>query len=301
MYKKLKYNLMLVLLIAVIGIFLGATSVLSSVSDVNLNPNPNTDNQIELEENQNQMPTGKFNPPSATAGAFTRIDFAFKVLKEGDGFKSETTQTVVSMGQVQNIFTRALRAGEIDFVEEWQYSNTSFAKNEFVSRYNDGTTVKTNIIKNKSKFSGESKSYQEGFADERLEISTKNFVERVGNFNDFPLTVNANTSTVTRYDKVSDKNNYIISVSFNVSKINQKYLNAFVDNGTQDVNFKEISITFRINKKTGFLASISKNEKFSTVYTGISVNCDANLTTTFLKVNTSMQTEINQKVAKNFK
>ncbi len=299
MYKKLKYNLMLVLLIAVIGIFLGATSVLSGVSDGSLSPD--IGDETEVDEGQGQMPTGKFVPPSATASAFTRIAFGFKVLKEGDGFESEIVQTIISMGQVQNIYSKSLRAGITDYSEEWQYSNISFAKNEFVSKYSNGTNVRTNIIKNSSKFSVEAKSYEQGFADVRLQSPARDFVARVGNFNDFPLTINNKTSSLSRYDKLTDKNNYVITVSFNPSMVDSTYLQLLQDNGTQGVSFKEITITFKINKTTGFFSSIAKNEKFNTVYAGIPVSCDANMSIRFLKTNTSMKAEIDKKVAKNFK
>lgn len=300
MYKGLKYNTMIFLLIAVIGIFLGAGMGLSAVSDGTLNPLPGIDVPGDVDGGQNEMPTGQFVAPSNSASAFTRIDFAFKVLKEGDGFSAEISQAVVAMSQVQNIYTKALRAGKVDFNEEWQYTDIPFAKNEFVSRYSNGQVVKTNIISDRSKFSGPARTYEQGFSNATKQEQASDYISRVGNFNDFPITVNKNTASVTRYDKLTDKNNYVITVSVNPSLVDATYFKTFEENGTKDVSFKEITIIFKINKKTGFFTSINKTESFTASYAGFNVTCSGSMNLVFTKMNTSMKAEIDAKVAQNF-
>lgn len=303
MVKSIKYNAMLVLLIVVIGIFLGATSVLSSGTSGNINPNPSPGTeQSGGEDSGNQMPTGKFTPPSTTASPHTRLAFAFKVLQEGDGYYAEITQTVIAMGLKQNIFSQAYRTGKNDMVEEWKFSDAALAKTEFVSRYSDGSNIKINKISDKSKFSGPSKTYEEGYADKKETISYNEYFSKFGNFNDFPLLVNNKTITITRDDKKIDPKNYTIIVSYNTSAVEQKYLNTFEENGTKNVRFSEINITFKINKITGFFSSIEKSEVFDTNYAGIDIkNSTGTMRMDFKKMNISMQSEINAKVAKNFK
>jgi hypothetical protein len=300
MYKNIKYNLIIVVLIMMMGVFLGAYNSLNSSFVAPDLPVPGQNDNLDPDENAEEMPMGKFTAPSKSAGEFTRIAFAFKVLAEGDGFYSETTQKIKSMGQIQNVFTKSYRGAKFNLIEEWKYASIPMAKNEFVIFYDDDTNIKYKKITDKNQYKTSPFEYNAEFSGQKQDYSAKEFESKYGNFNNFPITINSQTASILSYDKRSDKNNYIIKISVNVARVDKTYIDFFKFNGTDNVLFSDINITFKINKKTGFFSEIEKNEMFKTTYTGISVSCDATSTQSFKKVNTSVESKIQEISNKNF-
>src|SRR5690554_5727109 len=183
------------------GVFLGAQSALNSPTFLPQIPQVDQNDNNNSNESENQMPIGKFTPPSLSASEFTRIAFAFKVLQEGDGFYSETTQYINSMGQVQHVFTKSYRGEGFNLMEEWQHATIAMAKNEFVVYYDDGINVKQKKINNKSKYSTSPYEYDFNFEGQQQSFSSNDFATKYNNINNYPITINPQTSNVNLYDK----------------------------------------------------------------------------------------------------
>lgn len=250
---------------------------------------------------ENTSSPSKFTPPSASAGAFERLSFAFKVLEEGDGFTSQTSQTVYAMGQEQKILILGYRGNGKNVTEEWQYAS-GIGKNQFSVSYSDSSVFKSNTITNSSHFSYSKKSYTARYSNEQqsMPISTYLNVKKLVPLNDLPVTIDSNTSRLVKYDTRSDEKYYIIQVDVSPNKISEQYLNSFAANGASGVSFSYMSYTFKINKTTGFLYSIDKEENFKAKYFGLNVNCVAKMKSFYYNMNVSAVAKIDQIYAANF-
>ncbi len=300
MSKGIGYNLIMLVLIITMGVFLGgqvfAGSSLATPSQPETEQNGDTDSNNESID----MPTGGFTPPSQSASEFRRIEFGFEVLKDGAGFYSESSQEIRSMGQLQEIFTKTYRSGDYDLMEEWQYSSSSMAKNEFVLFYNDGASVNFKKITDKGKFKTSPFSYESAFAGTQQTFSSGEFESKYNNFNNFPVTVNNQTATIISFDKRSDPQNYKIKVRLNPSKADQTYINFFKFNGSDNVVFSEIVIDFKISKTTGFFTEIKRVETFKTTFSGLSISCESTSTQTFKSINVAQKEKLLQIANANF-
>jgi hypothetical protein len=293
--NKTKYNVTIVMLLVIIGLVSALSTGFGSFNTTPVLP-PDEQNQ----DGGGEMPTDGFTAPSRDASPLARLEFAFGALKAGAGFWAEAESVVLSMGVEQKVFNTYYRTGKEDITLEWQYSASNLAKNEFWAKYSNETEVVAKKTTSKSDFSYADKSFDGAKLNLYKTYSKNEYTSNFKALNDYPISMSKDTLNFTKHDKTSDANNYIITATVNVAKIDQEYINQFTENGTEGVNFTSMKLTFKINKKTGFLSSIMREESFKTKYSGISVNCEATMIMRFKAVNKSMKTEIDAIKAKAF-
>lgn len=301
MYKGVKYNIILIFLMIIIGV-LGATSTGM------LNSNPDSDSifdEVPVDDDQqsdNDAPPGSggFVMPGADANAYERLAFGIKVFAEGAGFQYTRTQEVNSLGMIQKIYSQGYRGGNKDLYEEWQYADFPQGKNEFLSYYSDGINMQGKYIRKRADFSYQNKSYNFAKADEKIYSSVADYSSVFGKLNDSPLTLNSSTTSLLKYDKRSDPSNYIIKLNITISKIGKEYYSTFEANGASNVKFLSSTYEFKISKTTGYITRIFSEETFTTTYAGLNVQCDSRAVQIFSNINRSAESKISEIASKSF-
>ncbi len=305
MYKKKKYNIIFVTVLMIISIFVGYSAVLinnGSADDSNTDSSevfvppdlvPQPDNDIQ-DEAQNSAPV--------FSNGFQAISYALNILDNGEGYSSYLHQTVTATAMMisveQNIKIKKYRGGGLDLTEEWYYSDASLGENNFKIYYSDGQNL---IIRQ-----GEKGSYNKAdltYSAEKTnvieEYSTDYYQNTMGRnkLNNFFQTVNSSTSRIIYFDK-SDKQNYKIKVSVNPDDVDKNYIKSFEANGAKVNKFYNMYLTFTINKKTGYLVSVQKEEKINTNYSGITADASIIATEFYYNMNKGVESTIKEKIAK---
>lgn len=298
MYKEAKYNFIVIFLMVIIGFVAGASG--GFVADTGtsiLDDLP----QEEIIQNEEEIDLGQFVPPSADANAYERLEFAFNVMEEGEGFTSQATQEVVSMGMTQKVHVRQYRGEGVNLAEEWHEAGFSQGKNQMVLTYADNQSVKTKKTTNTSKYSYAEKSYENNFTNTVTTRTLDEYLSVFKTLNSNQLTIDDTTTSLDRYDKRSDKNYYVITLSMNMSKIDSSYIAIFEENGTEGIEFSKITFEFKISKTTGFLYKVKKTENFTTDY-GIlkNISCESTMIQFYTQMNASAKTYIDQVYSSNF-
>lgn len=310
MYKGKRYNVLIVCLLLVISIVVGFSAGMSK------NNSTNTDASWEEEipdsflpeENEEDEQEPTYGVPGADANAFERLSFAINTLNNGAGFTSYLSQSLDTSGNRQFMTFKKYRGGNLDLTEEWYKFQAvvsflqSFGKHNFRSYYSDGTNIKYKLIENTKDFSYEDKTYNYT-ANCKLTEFTVYHYENVyyrSKLNNFYTTINENTCTIEKYDKKTDPNNYVIRVNIDTSKLDPQYLSTFTSNGASNLNIKTESIIFKINKKTGYLASYEKYEIFSASQSGLTLEFVVNLKETYITMNRSAENTIRNIVSQSF-
>lgn len=287
-------------MVVLIGFIAGASNgfMFSNSVSSEFEPLPQ---ENETDENENVGDNqGDFIAPPADAGAFERIEFSLNVMQNGLGFTAQMSQEVVSMGQKQKIFNFQYRGEGYDLSEEWQFADFAFGKNQFLSYYCDGQNVSFKKITDKENFSYQNKTYNYNKADETKNYTVNDYVQSFTKINDLQNTINESTSTIIKYDKRTNEKYYIIGLKLNTNKIDETYINSFIENGAQGVSFSSVTITLKINKKTGFLYRVERDEIFSTRYFGMNVSCTAKMVQIFTSMNVSAKAKIFEIHSKSF-
>lgn len=170
----------------------------------------------------------------------------------------------------------------------------------FSSAYSDKNAVKYKEINSKNSYSFKDKTYNYTVTDFYKSYNLSDYISRYKNVNDFTLTINENTTSIVKYDKRTDPKYYIIKFKYDIAKIDKEYLNEFKDNGTDDLNYSSLVLTFKINKQTGFLSRIEKEEIYTTKYAGLPVSCNSKSVQTFTSMNVSALNTIQEIYSKSF-
>lgn len=308
MYKGKRYNALVVCLLFIISIVVGFSAGMSRSNDAS--PESGWEEELpddltpEVEENTNPVTNGV---PGADANAYERLAFAMKYINEGSGYTSYLYQNLNTAGNNQFMAIKKYRGGGLDFTEEWFKFDAimailaSLGVHEFRSYYSDGTNMKYKLIENTKNFNFDEKKY-DYTAEYKLTEFTAQYYQTVYNrtkLNNFYTTVNERTSTLERYDKKTDPDNYIIKVKIDQSKLDPQYISTFLSNGATNLNIKTHIITFKISKKTGFITSYEKYEVFSATQ-GITLDFVLNLKETYLTMNRSAESTIKDIVSKSF-
>jgi hypothetical protein len=309
MYKSKKYNFMIILLLfiisAVAGVSAGMNAGTAFPGEVIIeNPQGDTDDEQVVE------PPSSIKAPSASAKPMTKVLFALDILNNGKGFRSESKQTLwINTLQIgQYMFFEKMSDGKQDIAQEWfKFSEqggifASSGKNEYRVQYTDGTTMKTKLITDRTKFDFDARSVEYGANGKLENFPYSDYINVQNRFhlNDFFLNIDNGSVGSIKEDKRSNALNYIITVEINISGLSQKYLNTFAANGGEDVTLEKITLNFHVSKKTGFLRKVKKSEQFTSAYGPFSGSCTTTLEENFYEMNVSKEKEINALVSKLF-
>lgn len=297
--KGYKYNVVLVSLIVIIGLLVGTSNgfLLSQ-------PKPNEQeppiSESPVGDEQELVLPEELDQLSPDASAYERIAFASKIMNEGKGFQSVFSQEITAPATVQKIYVKQYRGEGYNLSEQWMEANISMGKFGFVSVYSDGNLVKQKEITSKADYSFKDRTYNPSKANKTKTTGASEYISNFKNLNDFPLTLNENTTDIIKYDKRADPNYYIIKLNVDATKIDKEYLNSFVDNGTGETKFSSIILTIKISKKTGYFARIEREEIFQTKFAGLLINCSSKNVQTFSAMNISAKPIIQEIASKSF-
>lgn len=158
MYKKRKYNTIVVVLLFLISIIAGVSAGMSPAKPVFVDENTD-DSLIELVPDESGKPS-KFIAPDENATAFERIAFGFDVVENGDGFTAMSNLQIEAAGHKQQIVSKHYRAFNYDVSEEWAKMDgllSSKGKNRFMLMYTDSEILKIKRIYDADHYSFEKK------------------------------------------------------------------------------------------------------------------------------------------------
>lgn len=303
MYKGKKYNVIIVLLLFIISAVVGVSAGMSSAGFDN--PLLAESDESSSHEQEVELPTG-VKPPSATANPLTKVLFALDIVNNGKGYKSHTYQSLTVMGVPQEMYFQKLRGGGLSLSEEWfKFSGSGilagFGKNEYRSVLDDGETLHTKLVTDKSKFNQVNRMID---YTAEAEFFTKAVAQYTGEENRYPLNdffidVKSEYLSDIKEDKRKDKDNYIITVVFNTNAIPSKYLATFSANGGDGVKILSLELKFFVSKTNGMLKKVEKNETFSASYAGVTAPSPAEtfLREEYFAMNISQENEI-KRIAK---
>lgn len=305
MYKGKKYNFIFISVLLIISIFIGCGAVFinnNSVDDSNSGSNNVVvppDVIIEPDDNNEQENP---NPAPVFSSGFQAIEYSLNILNNGEGYTSflhqTVTATVMMISVEQNIKIKKYRGGGLDFSEEWYYCAASVGENNFKTYFSDGQNLSIRQGENGS-YNKTDLTYNPDKTYVIESYSTDYYQNTLGRnkLNNFFQTVNSSTARIIYFDK-SDKQNYKVKVSINPDDIDKNYIASFEGNGAKINQFYNMYLTFTINKKTGHLVSVQKEEKINTDYKGLSGEASIIATEFYYNMNKSMEGTIREKISK---
>lgn len=304
MYNRKKYNIILVTLVLIISIFVGCGASISKMSSISIDPSQNSemtppDMDIPVPDDDDE----EEKPASAPVfyNGFQAINYALDIMHNGKGFTSffhQQIQATVVITVTQNIKIKKYRGGGQDFTEEWYYSDGSIGSNDSKFYYSDGTNMKIYTVP-KGNYSTSKLTYNPKKAvveDEFTVDHYENTMQR-NKLNNFFQPINSSNSNILFFDK-NDGDNYKVKVRVDPDKVDKTYISTFEANGAKINKYYELTLTFTINKSTGYLVECEKKEKINTTYAGTFTG-DAVITSRefFYNMNKSMESTIKEKIA----
>lgn len=290
-------------MILIISIVIGVSSNLSTV-DVS-GGTGSGDSEVVLPPNIDITPTDpdeNIEKPPTFSNGFQAIDYAMNIMKNGKGFSSFFNQEVRTMGQTQKIYAKKTRTANQNISEEWYYIDFSFGENAYKCFYTDGTNMKIKTVTDKSKYNAQELTFVPCKPNKLEEFP---YTDWTGTMNRSPLnnfftTVNSSSARILYFDK-SDKTDFIVKVQMNANKIDETYFTTFSANGAKNVKIQNLTLTFHINKKTGYMSKIIKDERITATYAGFAdIACDNTSTEIFTAMNVDLTDKINEEFRLNF-
>lgn len=304
MYKGKKYTFLCIFMILIISVTVGLSAGFvedKKVSQENIGqeeivvlPDIMEEEKVEPEE---------FVPAPVFTNGYQAINYALDVLENGKGFSSYFRQSITTMGQTQQVVTKKYRSGNLNLAQDWYYIDFFVGENEYRCFYSDGTNMKIKYVTNRDNFNFQDLSYKTCAPDklEQFPYSDWTGVKGRQSLNSFFTEVNSSTSRILYFDKSSDKQNYIVKLQMNTDNVDCRYLRTITDNGASNVSFNQFTLTFYINKSTGYFTKIVKNEIMVATYAGFeNVECKNTSTEIFTAMNVDLTEKIKQEVDANY-
>ncbi len=310
-YKKFRYNMIIFGLVAIIGcsvaIPLSYVPVIDdnhgSVEDVL----PDIDEIPEIEIEDKDDPNYEEDKFLYT-NAWGLINYSLDNLYNGAGFNSVYTQSVTNVADimgmtvVQNVKGNIKRSGTQSLEERFFYSSYTGIGSDQVKNEYDYFLIDSS---EKTFQVGKTKTYDHNSKTADMSkgsVETMDYKAGVDKYcvlfgNEFPVETNQKTvfSTV-EHDVEEDKNlgKYrTIQVKYNVNKIPKNISDFYASTGQLvNINYGELTITYKINVNTGRMISISRVEKM----TAINPDFNTGVTSTVITLQTFLQVDKEQEI-----
>lgn len=294
----------MIILIALIGCYMGMSFFVDNDTAIGLqqggseqiDASDDTEGEIVIgDDDKDEDDDEEFIMP---AGALDAVLVGLNLLNNGSGYESSITQTMsnTSMGMtvVQNIVGTIKKGvnsnGESVSVENFFfYSNaTGIAANQVANYYRgiyvnyDTGSAQVAITPN---YNYSSQTYDLSGATRNDQTTIDSVLSEFGIIQGegFPLNITKSNAVITNDDNKS-KTTREITISLQASSLSQGYKNYWLSNGQlENLSYgsNTISVTFKIQKKTGAITQIIRNENFSAKlnYSGLNVNVESNVRT----------------------
>ena len=225
----------------------------------------------EDEEDQPQVPV--------YSNAFLCLEDAFALLDNCKGYKTTTTMTAITdifgMGSAtQSVKEVAMLSGDFYFKETFANCTSSMGQNYYRYFYSDDNGENVEFRKTSS-YSNYIPNW-----DYEVENITTDKQDIINNYDllaydIFSIRADKSNSRLIKFDRTSDKTYYIITMSYQTSKIPDKYLqNAKKEGGLSDLTYNSITLTYYIEKQTLYLRKIERLEDYS-ITKGVTLNVSA--------------------------
>ncbi len=225
----------------------------------------------EDEEDQPQVPV--------YSNAFLCLEDAFALLDNCKGYKTTTTMTAITdilgMGSAtQSVKEVAMLSGDFYFKETFANCTSSMGQNYYRYFYSDDNGENVEFRKTSS-YSNYIPNW-----DYEVENITTDKQDIINNYDllaydIFSIRSDKSNSRLIKFDRTSDKTYYIITMSYQTSKIPDKYLqNAKKEGGLSDLTYNSITLTYYIEKQTLYLRKIERLEDYS-ITKGVTLNVSA--------------------------
>lgn len=294
----------MIILIALIGCYMGMSFFVDNDTAIGLqqggseqiDASDDTEGEIVIgDDDKDEDDDEEFIMP---AGALDAVLVGLNLLNNGSGYESSITQTMsntaMGMTVVQNIVGTIKKGvnsnGESVSVENFFfYSNaTGIAANQVANYYRgiyvnyDTGSAQVAITPN---YNYSSQTYDLSGATRNDQTTIDSVLSEFGIIQGegFPLNITKSNAVITNDDNKS-KTTREITISLQASSLSQGYKNYWLSNGQlENLSYgsNTISVTFKIQKKTGAITQIIRNENFSAKlnYSGLNVNVESNVRT----------------------
>ena len=285
-FKKLRYNLLVIGLVALVACYLGMSFLLSTpANDANGGSNAG-DTGIVVPEPPEDDP-GEDDPSEVVdlpTDAYKLLAYSLDILNNGKGyessFKSSVSNTASGVSAVQYMDGKVLRGvnskGEkVSIEENYLYSFETGMAGSMVARffkgfYENRDTGMTQVgITNSYNYSAQ--TFDLSTASRNNVVTTEDALNefKILQGLDFPIKINASTTKITNDDPRGKTYRKITVSVTNFSSLSKNFVEYYSSSGQmKDVEYSKINITFNINKKTGYIASIVREEAFSATAVG---------------------------------
>ncbi len=321
-FKKWKYNLLVIALIAIIGFYIGMSFFVfedsvpgaqqgdssgSVLPDDNVPPP-----DIEIDDDYDEEDDGE--EIILPTDPLKLVNYGISLINDGKGYKSTISQTMTNTAKtpvgdvdatqhiVGDISKGVNSEGQQVSVENFYFYSfeTGLAANQ-VANYYRGIYVNYDTQKGQIAFTSAynytDKSYDLSQASRNDQnVSLESITDEFGIIQGegFPLTLNVKNATVTSNNTNKSKIYQYITIVFDRASLPESYKNYWLSNGqlsnlqyTSDVAFE-----FTIHKETGAITQIVRTENFSAnvTYSGMNVTVATNVVTiqNFSSINKSL-------------
>ena len=306
-FKKFRYNLITIGLIAIICCCVALPIVTGSVEvnqgsieepsdDVILPIEPsdpeNPDNDVEDEDQVEEEEI----PSSAS----DLIAYSLNLLYNGKGFKSAYTQNITNVANilgtdfkvVQSVKGNVIRNGADSLQENYFWSNWTGPgkeqlKNEYQFYYIDGKSKKLTYGSTQD-YSKDKMTYNLA-AGNSTEITLAEGYDKFYYFvgDDFLMKAPQTKKGDIIYSDKEISNYREIQVIYNIKNVPKNLIESYGSTGQlKDIEFNKLTITYKINIKTGKMMCITKNQNMTATNPamGVRVTSTVSSTQTFSSV-----------------
>lgn len=314
-FKKWKYNLLVIGLIALIGCYIGMS--LFIFNDTNLGVQQGGTGEVTLPDDDVEPPVMDDEDDEngeeviLPTDPLKLVNYGLNLIATGKGYQSSFSQTMtntaVGVSVVQSVngtISKGVNSnGETVSVENFYFhSDASGLAASMVANYYRGIYV--NYDTNEAQiaftpaYNWEQQTYDLSQAN-RNDLTTKDSVlEEFGVIQGegFPIALTSANASVTRDNKESSKVYRYITIKVKPAYLSTGYQNYWLSNGqlsNLSYGSEGVEITFTIHKETGAITQINRSEAFTanTDYNGMTVSVTSQVTTTqkFSTINKTVQ------------
>ena len=312
-FKRIRYNLIVIGLIALVCCYIGTSFFLNQNQNINVNqgntleqdpifkPDDNEEENFEDDESivDADIPTD----------AFKLVEYALDILNNGTGytstFESVISNTAAGVSATQNLVGSVSKGinskGEKVAVEQnYYYSNETGMASGMVANYFLGfyTNLDSNLTQvvttNDYNYSAKTYDVASATRNEILDTETVREERKILLTDGLPFKISKSSANLV--EDTSDKNYRYLT--FKISKLDslsKNFIDFYTTTGQiSNVKYSEIKIIFKINKNTGYLNMLKREELFSATATGIPVlgNVSVNSSVVTYQTFKGMNTEV---------
>ena len=296
-FKKIKYHLLLWSMVLIFGVYVGISYFITS-STASVLPEHNIDNEEIVSPEDNIPNEDDYVPDTNGEGLPTDnylklINYALDIYDNGKGFTSTLDGSVIAKGSYGNIMSVVLEEHTTGVANRNQNEGLEEAYIEY--KFNDpmnemfkGYKYDTQLYRavNTDKQYGtltitktrEFNSAKKTYDLNHYTASKERYFLNKGMSNvvmlhseEFYFDISENTVNLLTFDQRSSKMNYIIKVRYNIDKLPEEYLTYYTTmTPLPAYNYTDLTFEFHINKTTGKLKKIIRQEEFNGRYSMIS-------------------------------